>query len=314
MRTDSVSVVIPFYGDPAPTLALLDSFLHNRSPRLHEVIVSDDASPTPFPQREGVTVIRRQQNGGFAQAVNSGVDHAHGDLLLILNSDLELHPGFLDDLLTKAEPWMPAVATTALTTSDGTTSWSGRHFPSTWHYLTEWLTPLARLRHLPRLHDAVGHDTMADGMHDEVCDWSVGALMLLPLSAYRAVGGMDESFYMNSEEVDLQRRLRCLGVPSVVLGGLAVSHEGGGSSVGTNRTAWMVDGRRRYERKWNGMPGLWWMEAAMLTATGVNLLWNCGRRLTGAHVHPLAQAHQEATIIHDPTRWVPETNRARRKT
>lgn len=309
MRTDSVSVVIPFYGDPVPTLALIDSLLRDQFPRLREVIVSDDASPTPFPQREEVTVIRRQQNGGFAQAVNSGASLATGDLLLILNSDLHLCRGFLDDLITQAQPWMPAVVSVNTAGTPTSTSWPGRHFPTTCHAAAEWLLPLVRLRHLPALHEAVGHDTRADGSRDMCVDWVVGALMLLPTQAFRAVGGLDESFYMNSEEVDLQRRLRDLGLPSVILSGLHAAHDGGGSSAADKRVAWMMDGRRRYLTKWRGRTGLAQFEAAMLTATGINLLWNCGRRFMGAPVHPLTQAGQERKLIFDPAQWVPDTNR-----
>ena len=73
--------------------------------------------------------------------------------------------------------------------------------------------PLARLRHLPVLHELVGHDTLADNTHTEVADWVVGAAMLLPRQAFAAVGGFDSRFHMNSEEVDLQLRLRQLGLP-----------------------------------------------------------------------------------------------------
>ena len=44
--TAAVTVVIPHYGDPAPTLALVDRLLTDPGDALAAVVVSDDASPT----------------------------------------------------------------------------------------------------------------------------------------------------------------------------------------------------------------------------------------------------------------------------
>ena len=63
---------------------------------------------------------------------------------------------------------MPAIVTPAVINEVGATHWNGRHFPNALHQGIEWLTPLARLRHLPVLHELVGHDTLADNTHTEV--------------------------------------------------------------------------------------------------------------------------------------------------
>lgn len=311
--TGTVSAVIPFYGNPEPVLALLRTLRSEASAHLHEVIVSDDFSPTPFPETDGVTVVRRSRNGGFAAAVNSGAAAATGDLLLVLNSDLELAPGFLDRLVQQAVPWMPAIITCQVLDTDGHGSSPGRHFPTTAHQVTEWLVPLARWRHLPALHETVGHDTRAgsaaDAAMDCPVDWVMGALMLVPLSTWRAVGGLDEAFYMNCEEVDIQRRLRDLGVPSVVLGGVSVTHEGGGSSASERRRGWLVDGRYRYARKWYGTLGTSALRLSLIGATGVNLVWNAARRVAGADVDPPAVARYETQLALHPEQWVPEANR-----
>lgn len=305
----SVSVIIPFYGDPDPTLTLVRTLTDAPSRHLREVIVSDDCSPMPFPATPKVNVFRKEENRGFASAVNFGAAHATGDLLLILNSDLSLTPGFIDDLVARSRAWMPALASVRLMDPDGRTSHVGRHFPKASHYVSEWLLPLSRLRHLRIVQDAVGHDTVADGSHDEVVDWVVGALMLVPRAAFFAVGGMDERFYMNSEEVDLQRRLRSIGIPSVVLGSLGVTHEGGGSSESNNRTGWMLDGRRRYEHKWNGRRGILALEAGMLSASCVNFVWNTFRAALGRQSHPTETIRTQYNLIRRPEQWVPEQHR-----
>ncbi|BCT77064.1 hypothetical protein SCMU_29060 [Sinomonas cyclohexanicum] len=277
----SVTAVIPHYGDPAPTLALVESLRRQTGSSLAGIMVSDDASPQPFPEADGVTVVRRERNGGFGSAVNSGLARVQTDYALVLNSDLEIGPRFIEDLLTAAEPWMPAVVSPQVLGHDGQPQWVGRHFPTAGHQATEWLSPLARFRHLRPLHEAVGHDTRCvDGATVPV-DWVMGAAMLLPVEQVRAVGGFDEGFFMNAEEVDLQRRLREIGVPSVFAGTITAVHEGGGSSDPERRRHWLVESRLKYAAKWGGERGL---KAALATASAANFGVNAIRQAAGRDI------------------------------
>ena len=61
-------------------------------------------SPEPFPDTDGVEVVRRASNGGFGAAVNTGAAAATGDWLLIANSDLRISPPVLERLLDAARP------------------------------------------------------------------------------------------------------------------------------------------------------------------------------------------------------------------
>mgnify|MGYP001069747556 CR=1 FL=1 len=304
-----VSVVIPHYGDPVPTLALLAQLAHQTAaldPTTGadlplQVIVSDDASPQPFPEPEatayGAVVVRRTRNGGFGAAVNSGAAQAHHDLLLILNSDLSVGPSFVGDLVTAARPWLPAVVGPVLLDGGGAPDFSGRRFPTIGHQAVEWLTPLARWRDGNALHGAVGHDTRAMPGVTTTVDWLVGACLLLPTASFRAVGGFDEGYFMNSEEVDLQRVLRRHGIPAVYAGTVTVTHTGAGSSDATKRRAWVVQSRLRYAQKWGGRPARRRLQSALAAATVVNLVWNTGRRLASRSVTPLATARTEWQLL-----------------
>lgn len=304
-----VSVVVPHYGDPAPTLALLAQLAGQTAPldpsTGHDlpiqVIVSDDASPQPFPEQEATAyravVVRRTRNGGFGAAVNSGAAQANHDLLLILNSDLSIGPSFVSDLVTAARPWLPAVVGPVLLDAGGAADFSGRHFPTTGHQVVEWLTPLARWRDRTALHAAVGHDTSAVPGKTTTVDWLVGACLLLPTESFRAVGGFDEGYFMNSEEVDLQRVLRRHGIPAVYAGTVTVTHTGAGSSDPTKRRAWVVHSRLRYAQKWGGRPARRRLQSALAAATAVNLVWNTGRRLASRPVTPLATARTEWQLL-----------------
>lgn len=305
MTYSTVSVVIPHYGDVEPTIALIEALKRQKDVsgrKLHaisEIIIADDCSPIEFPQLVGVTVIRRDVNGGFGSAVNSGMAVVDCDLAIVLNSDLEIGDSFVAELLAAAEPWHPAVMSPQVLDYAGAPQWVGRHFPRVRHQVIEWLSPLARFRHLPLLHENVGHDTRCRDGHIVPVDWVVGAAMLIPIAQFRAVGGFDESFFMNSEEVDLQRRLREIGVPSVFLGTVAVRHEGGGSSDSERRRHWLVASRLIYARKWGGARTL---QLALGLASVANLLVNIGRQIARRNVDAFDTFRQELNYLVGGTR------------
>ncbi|MBO1755214.1 glycosyltransferase family 2 protein [Allobranchiibius sp. CTAmp26] len=288
--SEHVTVVVPHYGDPAPTRDLVASLLDQAD----SIVVVDDASPEPLAPMAGADVVRRAVNGGFGAAVNTGMARVRTELALVLNSDLQVGPTFVADLIGAAAPWQPVVASPQVTTLDGRPEWVGRHFPTIGHQVTEWLTPLARFRHRPRLHEAVGHDTRAVGDTVVPVDWVVGAALLLPVAPFREAGGFDERYFMNAEEVDLQRRLRTLGVPSVVLGTVTVVHRGGGSSDPARSRQWLVASRLQYARTWGGLRRL---QIALTGASAVNLCANVSRRALRRPVRPVDVLREELRLI-----------------
>ncbi|PUA82110.1 hypothetical protein C7S10_05530 [Nocardioides currus] len=287
----TVSVVVPHHGDPTPTLALIEQLRAQTCPV--QVVVSDDASPTPFPETAGVEVVRRATNGGFGANVNSGAAAATGDAMLVLNSDLTLEPTFVADMVAAAHAHPRAVLAPRMVDEHGVEAWVGRSFPKVRHDAVGWLTPLARFRSTTAWHRAVGHDVRAHTAEAEV-DWVVGAAMWIPLADFRAVGGFDERFFMNSEEVDLQRRLRQRGLSVVALRSPTVLHEGGGSSPSESRRRWLVQGRLSYADKWGSRRRL---RAALTAATAANFVVNTVRQAAGRDVDAVGVARTELALI-----------------
>ncbi|MHA6513105.1 glycosyltransferase family 2 protein [Tessaracoccus sp. Z1128] len=288
----TVSVVIPHYGDPAPAQALVRQLVPQHP---HQIIVSDDSSPHPFPATDGVVVVRRPSNAGFGAAVNSGAAAATGELLLILNSDLEISGDFVSDLVTEAAPWQPAVVAPRVVDHAGNATHSARRWPTTINQTLEWLTPLARWRDRSWLRRLLGHDLRLFTTDAPIeVDWLVGAAFMVPTAEFRAVGGLDERFFMNSEEIDLQRRLAERGLMRVYLPAVSVTHEGGGSSDPAKRRRWLVTAQVRYAEKWGGARRL---RAALSAATVVNLMWNCVRAARGVDVTPVSTAREELALI-----------------
>lgn len=298
-----LGVVVPVHGPLEPVLPLLDDLLGEHVPsseRPARVLVVDDASPTPIDASAlppGAEALRREINGGFGAAVNTGLRALGTDLALILNSDLRLPPRFAADLVDHAAPWQPAVVGCRSRDSDGRSGFAARRFPTIGHQVVEWLVPLASQRHRDVLHRAVGHDVAAERDHGVIpVDWVSGAVLLLPVAEVLAAGGFDEEYFMYAEEVDLQLRLRRRGIPALLDADLQVVHAGGGSaSSEARRRRWLMASRMRYARL-HGHPVA--LRAAMTCASVANLVWNCGRRAAGRDVRPLAVVREQLSLVH----------------
>lgn len=289
-----ISVIIPHYGTAEPTLALVSALVAQEGNPEGEIIVADDSSPVPFPDGHGYSVVRRVRNAGFGSAVNSGAGVARGSHLLILNSDAVVESSFLADM--RAATALRPQAVLGPKVMDGgapqVTAW---RWPRVRGLVAEWLEPLASVHGDPRLEQFWGADLRAQEASDAVAvDWLVGACLLIPRGDFQAVGGFDESFFMNCEEIDIQRRLRDRGLESIYLPHVAVSHSAGGSSDPAKKSGWLVDARFRYHQKWGGAHALL---VGLSVASVVNLLWNLSRRLRGRPVAPWVKFRHQLTLI-----------------
>lgn len=179
----------------------------------HEVVVVDNASPDGSAEavRGGwpqVRLIAQTQNRGFAAGCNAGIRAAHGDLILLLNSDTIVPPNALDRLVARLRA-VPeaAVAGPRLVDGKGTAELSfGR-----------MITPLAEFRQkriLTRL--AVGHGPTVEYVkrmtsREHYPDWVSGACLLVRRKDAEAVGLLDERYFLYTEDVDFCAAIRARG-------------------------------------------------------------------------------------------------------
>ena len=101
-ESPAVTIVIPVHGKPLLTYTCLKSVHSNTAAGTYEVIVVDDASPDPaevaLNEVKGVQIVRNEVNLGFVCSCNKGAALARGDVLVFLNNDTIVTPGWLESL------------------------------------------------------------------------------------------------------------------------------------------------------------------------------------------------------------------------
>lgn len=198
-----------------------------------EVIVVDSASAdgsaamlaAEFPW---VTLIACQENVGFPKGNNLGIAKANGRYILLLNPDTAV----LGQALTIMWKYVQdhpdvGIVGAQLLNGDGSVQSSRRRFPklTTAFFESTWLEPLAPAGILTRYY---AQDLPDDQTVD--VDWVTGACMMAPRTAVTAVGGMDEAYFMYSEELDWCRRMKDAGWRVVYLPAAQIIHYEGKSS------------------------------------------------------------------------------------
>lgn len=201
-----------------------------------EVIVVDhETDPAEARELEGsfpwVRLDPVAANPGFAAGVNRAARLARGRFLLLLNPDCI----FQSDVCRTLAAWLDAnpgvgIAGPKIFDEDGSIQASARRFPdftTPFGGRTSWLT-----RVLPS--NSLSRRNLLSGEHVQSAievDWVSGACMMIRQEAFRAVGGMDEGFFLYWEDADLCFRLKALGWRTVYQPLVAVTHVCGASSA-----------------------------------------------------------------------------------
>jgi len=216
----------------------------------------DDASG--LAAAHGADYIALPQNPGYGGAVNAGVRALPDavDWVMISNPDVVLAPGAIDLLRAagEADPAIGAVGPAVLNPD-------GSVYPSA--------------RAVPSLRTGIGHALFVNlwqrnpwtlayrretGASDQARDagWLSGSCLLVRRSAFDAIGGFDEGYFMYFEDVDLGFRLGRAGYRNVYEPSATVTHVGAhstGSESARMVAAHHASARRFLSKKYAG----WWL-------------------------------------------------------
>ena len=204
--------------------ALLEHTIHPGA----EIVVADNGSEDDslaFLKQEypHIRTISLNKNHGFSGGYNRAVEQIQSRYLLLLNSDIEVSPGWLEPMLDRMEGDDQLGACTPKI----------RDFKRRTHfeydgaaggYLDRYGYPFCR----GRIFDQVEEDR---GQYDDSTDifWGSGACLMIRTDLYRQAGGLDELFFAHMEEIDLCWRIQRMGHRIAYVPGSTVFHVGGAS-------------------------------------------------------------------------------------
>lgn len=177
-----------------------------------------------FNSESRVEVILNDYNAGFSVANNIGLNKAHGDYLLLLNSDTIVN----EDTLSKTVDYLKShkdcgALGCKVVLPDGKLDVAcKRSFPTPFSALSHFTkldkifpkSPIFSSYNLTYLDEDVTHDV----------DCIMGAYMCLTREAYQKVGGLDEDYFMYGEDTDLCYRLRDAGFNIVYYPEAQITH------------------------------------------------------------------------------------------
>lgn len=256
-----------------------------------QIIVVDSASSDGSPEMVAqqfpqVELIACSENVGFPQGNNIGLAQANGRFILLLNPDTIVHVGALAKIMVYLQENERVGAVGAqLLNSDGSVQSSRRRFPTLWTALFEstWLQPYAPkaiLRHY-YVEDVADEETA-------VVDWVMGACLMTRQEVVAQVGGLDEAYFMYSEELDYCRRIQQAGWQVVYYPEAKVTHLHGKSSeqAVTQRHINFNRAKLRYFRKYHGRLAAGLLRLFLLKSYGWQLVLEGMKGVLG-HKRPL---------------------------
>lgn len=222
-----VSIIIVTWNGLHHLKRFLPSVIENSGVNA-EIILADNASSDGteswiqeyFPE---VRHILFDSNYGYCGGNNRAAEHANGDILLFLNNDVEVTPGWLEPLIEEidSDPLNAAVQPKLRSVDQPD------HFEyagAAGGFLDKFGYPFCR----GRIFDTIEKDNY---QYDKASDigWASGAALAIRKNVFHKLGKFDERFEFHMEEIDLCWRIWSHGLKVRFRPDSLIYHLGGGS-------------------------------------------------------------------------------------
>lgn len=222
-----VSVVILNWNGKLLLEKYLPSVIANTNTSIADIVVVDNCSTDNSveflkQQYPSVAIIEFDKNWGFAEGYNKALALLQTPYFILLNSDVEVTPKWLEPLLsvlTNNKDQVAAVQPKIL--SEKNKSYF-EHAGASGGFIDKYGYPFCR----GRIFDTVEIDNSQYNDSIEIF-WASGACLAIDAKLYFEVGGLDETFFAHMEEIDLCWRLNARGYKLKCIPQSTIYHVGG---------------------------------------------------------------------------------------
>ena len=227
----TVDIIIPHFNRRDMLERCLDSLAETHYPSMGIIVVDNDGTEAGLvflvKRYRSARLLRLPQNRGYAGGCNEGLKHSTADYVVFMNDDTEHDPLWLERLVRAAleDERIAALQPKILSLKPY------RQGKKVFDYAGAAGGMVDQLGYpwcLGRTFSAIEHDS---GQYDVGQDlfWASGVAMFVKRAVAVELGGFDEDFFMQMEEIDLSWRMKLAGYRLCSVPSSVVLHEGGAS-------------------------------------------------------------------------------------
>jgi GT2 family glycosyltransferase len=243
-RHPLVSIITVNYNQSAVTSSLLNSLRAITYP-LYEIIVVDNCSPNDNPDvlKESfpeITLIKTEENLGFAGGNNVGIKASKGEYIMLINNDTEVPAGFLEPLVELLE-------------GDSSIGMVSPKIKFHWNPSLIQYAGFTRMNPYTIRNKGIGYHQPDGPEYNTLCETESihGAAMMIPRRVIEHIGLMTEVYFLYYEEHDWAEMAKRAGYKLYYQPASFILHK---ESISTGKespllTYYMTRGRIIYARR-----------------------------------------------------------------
>lgn len=227
-NSSKVAVVILNWNGRKFLQQFLPGLIENSSVPCVELYVADNGSTDDsvsfiqqnYPQ---IKLVLFDKNYGFTGGYNKALGQIESEYFVILNSDVEVTPNWLEPLIDFMDKNRASAACQPKIKSFAQKDYF-EYAGAAGGFIDKYGYPFCRGRILNELEKD-------EGQYDDVREifWATGACMFVRASVFQSAGGFDEDFFAHMEEIDLCWRFKNMGHKIYYHPASVVYHVGGGA-------------------------------------------------------------------------------------
>jgi GT2 family glycosyltransferase len=218
-----------------------------------DIIVADNASTDDsaeflrknFP---GIRIIINDKNYGFAKGYNLALSQVDADYFILLNSDIEVSPRWVEPVISLMESDKSIAACQPKIRSYNERE-KYEYAGAAGGFIDKYGYPFCQ----GRIFQEMETDT---GQYEEIKEvfWATGACLFVRAGLYKEYGGLDDDFFAHMEEIDFCWRMKNAGYKIMFCPSSMIYHVGGGTLPKKNPKKTYLNFRNNFILLYKNLP------------------------------------------------------------